>query len=75
VATTGAIGLDLAGAPWPWLVVLAATGLLITGLSTVLKATVPQDSGHRLEWWRELLAARRERQRSKALPNDDDAGL
>lgn len=50
IATTG---LALASAPW-WLTV-AAFGCFALGLAVVALQTVfPQDSAHRLAWWRAL---------------------
>ncbi|MET9694660.1 hypothetical protein ABZY81_40720 [Streptomyces sp. NPDC006514] len=50
-AGISALALALTGAPW-WLTALAficlALGLIITGVQSVF----PQDSEHRLAWWR-----------------------
>ncbi|GAA4203678.1 hypothetical protein GCM10023074_40440 [Microbispora amethystogenes] len=46
----GPLGLGIAGAPWGVMVVLIALTLVIT----LVQSVFPQESAHRLAWWRSL---------------------
>jgi hypothetical protein len=52
-AATGISGLALAliGAPW-WLTAVAFACFALGLLVTVIQSVFPQDSAHRLAWWR-----------------------
>lgn len=52
-AATGISGLVLAvtGAPW-WLTAVAFACFALGLLVTVIQSVFPQDSAHRLAWWR-----------------------
>lgn len=52
-AATGISGLVLAliSAPW-WLTAVAFTCFALGLLVTVIQSVFPQDSAHRLDWWR-----------------------
>lgn len=52
-AATGISGLALAltGAPW-WLTAVAFTCFALGLLVTIIQSVFPQDSAHRLAWWR-----------------------
>ncbi|GAA2114120.1 hypothetical protein [Streptomyces synnematoformans] len=62
---TGICGLVLAliGAPW-WLTAVAFTCFALGLLVTVIQSVFPQDSEHRLAWWR----ARWHHQQRRSLP-------
>jgi hypothetical protein len=55
IAATGATisGMAYAGAPW-WAIAAVATVFVLLGAVVgLVQALVPQDSGDRLEWWRD----------------------
>ncbi|MFE2728932.1 hypothetical protein [Kitasatospora sp. NPDC059327] len=62
-AGTATTALALAGAPW-WLTA-AAFGCFALGLAVVaIQSVLPQESAHRLAWWRELWRYRQLRRRT-----------
>ncbi|MEU6760752.1 hypothetical protein [Streptomyces sp. NPDC046685] len=63
VATgTSTLALALLGAPW-WLTVLAFTCLALGLIVTAIQSVFPQDSDHRLAWWRARWNHHQRRQR------------
>ncbi|MEV2211169.1 hypothetical protein AB0H86_06675 [Streptomyces sp. NPDC050997] len=62
-AATGISGIALAliGAPW-WLTALAFTCFALGLLVTAIQSVFPQDSAHRLAWWRARWNHRQRRQ-------------
>jgi len=50
-AGVSGIALALTGAPW-WLTALAFTCFALGLLVTAIQSVFPQDSAHRLAWWR-----------------------
>ncbi|MFG3172908.1 hypothetical protein [Streptomyces sp. NPDC048200] len=49
---TSHLSVSLAGAPWSMVFTLALACLLVVLAQSALQALIPQDSVHRLGWWR-----------------------
>ena len=53
-AAAGTISaMQLAGAPWGAIVAVAAVCALVAAVVALAQTMIPQDSGDRLEWWRD----------------------
>ena len=52
LSSVGVLTLGLAGAPWPMVLGLALTSLLVVLVQSALQSLIPQESVHRLYWWR-----------------------
>ncbi|MEU1692896.1 hypothetical protein ABZ590_15685 [Streptomyces hirsutus] len=69
LSSVGVLTIALTGAPWPMVLTLALAGLLVVLLQSALQALVPQDSHHRLGWWRSYWTHRIERRNRSADPD------
>ncbi|MER5385549.1 hypothetical protein ABT040_35740 [Streptomyces sp. NPDC002688] len=52
LSSVSVLTVSLAGAPWPMVLTLALAGLLVVLVQSAFQALIPQDSVHRLDWWR-----------------------
>ncbi|MFC8201680.1 hypothetical protein ACFUTV_40825 [Streptomyces sp. NPDC057298] len=52
LSSVGVLTIALTGAPWPMVLTLALAGLIVVLIQSVVQGFLPQDSQHRLAWWR-----------------------
>lgn len=59
LSSVGVLTVSLAGAPWPMVLALALTSLLVVLVQSALQSLIPQESVHRLHWWRSYWSHRK----------------
>ncbi|MBQ0855658.1 hypothetical protein J8N05_46730 (plasmid) [Streptomyces sp. BH-SS-21] len=70
LSSVGVLTIALTGAPWPMVLTLALTGLLVVLIQSAFQAFLPQDSQHRLAWWRHYWNHRATRRRNRSSTPD-----
>ncbi|MEW1568401.1 MULTISPECIES: hypothetical protein [unclassified Streptomyces] len=66
LSSVGVLTVGLAGAPWPMVLALALTGLLVVLVQSALQSLIPQESAHRLHWWRSYWSRRKTSHRGRS---------